>query len=62
MAKLLAAICTQPIDRDPLARLDAANSRLSSLSFAATNVNIALNGFYSSLDDRQKARFNDLGE
>jgi LTXXQ motif family protein len=62
MAKLLAAICAQPIDRDPLARLDAANSRLSSLSFAATNVNIALNGFYSGLDDRQKARFNALGE
>ncbi len=62
MAQLLSAICVQPIDRDPLARLDAANSRLSSLSFAATNVNIALNGFYSGLDDRQKARFNALGQ
>jgi LTXXQ motif family protein len=61
MAQLLSAICAQPIDRDPLARLDAANSRLSSLSFAATNVTIALNGFYNGLDDRQKARFNALG-
>ena len=62
MAQLLSAICAQPIGRDPLARLDAANSRLSSLSFAATNVNIALNGFYSGLDDSQKTRFNALAQ
>ena len=62
MAQLLSAICAQPIGRDPLARLDAANGRLSSLSFAATSVTIALNGFYSGLDDRQKARFDALGQ
>jgi hypothetical protein len=61
MAKLLSAACAQPIPKDPLARLDAANDRLSSMNFAATNVEIALNGFYSSLDQSQKAKLDSLG-
>ena len=61
MAKLLSASCAQPIPADPVARLDAANDHLSSLSLAATSVELALNGFYAQLDDEQKARFDSLG-
>ena len=57
MTKLLSASCAQPVPANPLARLDAANDQLSSLSLAATSVELALNGFYAQLDDEQKARF-----
>jgi hypothetical protein len=60
MAKLLSASCAQPIPADPLARLDAANNQLTTMSFAATNLEIALNGFYDSLDQAQKKRFDAL--
>ena len=61
MAKLLTAPCAQPIPEDPLARLDAANDQLSNLSYAATSIEIALDGFYAQLDDEQKAKFDSLG-
>ena len=61
MAKLLTASCAQPIPADPVARLDVANDQLSSLSFAATSVELALNGLYAQLDDEQKAKFNSPG-
>ena len=61
MAKLLTASCAKPIPADPLARLDAANDQLSNMSFAATSVELALNGFYAQLDDEQKAKFDLLG-
>ncbi len=60
MARMLSASCAQPIPADPLARLDAANNQLSSMSFAATNLGIALNGFYTGLDQDQKKRFDAL--
>lgn len=60
MAKLLSASCAQPIPADPVARLDAANDQLSSLSLAATSMELALNGFYAQLDDEQKTRFDSL--
>ena len=60
MAKLLSASCAQPIPADPVARLDAANDQLSSLSLAATSMELALNGFYAQLDDEQKTRLNSL--
>jgi hypothetical protein len=56
MAKLLSASCAQPIPVDPLERLDAANNQLSSMNYAATNVEIALNGLYAKLDRRQKEK------
>ncbi len=61
MSKLLTAPCAQPIPADPPARLDAANDQLSSLSYVATSMEIALNGFYAQLDDEQKAKFDLLG-
>jgi len=60
LAKLLLASCTQPIADTPLARLDAANARLASINFAATAIEVALNGFYAGLSDQQKTRFDAL--
>jgi len=56
MAKLLMAGCTQPIPADPMARLDAANDRLTTLNYAATSVQVAFGDFYGRLNDAQKAR------
>ena len=61
MARLLAASCVQPIPADPVARLDAADTRLTTMNYAATDMQIALNGFYAQLDAGQKARFDSLG-
>ena len=61
MAKLPTAPCGQPIPPDPVARLDAANDQLSNLSYAATSMEIALDGLYAQLDDGQKAKFDSLG-
>ncbi len=61
MAKMLTASCGQPIPADPVARLDAANNQLSSMSYAATSLEIALEGFYAQLDAEQKTGFNSLG-
>jgi hypothetical protein len=60
MAKMLMASCAQPIPKEPLARLDAANDQLTAMNYAATTVQIAFNGFYSRLDNTQKARFDNL--
>jgi hypothetical protein len=40
-----------------VARLDSTNNQLPSMSYAATLLEIAFNGFYAQLDDNQKARF-----
>ena len=61
MAKLATAPCAQPIPETPLARLDAANDQLSNLNYAATSMEIALDGLYAQLDDGQKAKFDSLG-
>jgi hypothetical protein len=61
MAKLLTASCAQPIPADPVARLDSADDQLSSMSYAATSMQIALNGFYAQLDSEQKAKFDAFG-
>jgi len=61
MAKLLIASCAQPIPADPMARLDDANDQLTALNYAATTIQIAFNGFYSKLDNRQKTRFDSPG-
>jgi LTXXQ motif family protein len=62
MAKLLIASCAQPTPADPVARLDAADSRLVAMNYAATNVDVALSAFYGGLTDEQKARFDTLGK
>jgi exonuclease VII large subunit len=61
MAKLLAVSCTQPVPADPLARLDDAEGQLTRMNYAATSMEIAVNGFYAQLDEQQKAKFNALG-
>lgn len=61
MEKLLLASCAQPVANDPLARLDAADARLVAMNFAATSMQVALNGFYAALDPSQKAKFESLG-
>jgi hypothetical protein len=61
MAQLLAASCVQPIPADPLARLDAADNQLTTMNYAATAMQIALDGFYAQLDTNRKARFDSLG-
>ena len=61
MAKLSSAPCGQPIPPDPVTRLDAVNDQLSNLSYAATSLEIALDGLYAGLDDGQRAKFDSLG-
>lgn len=61
MAKLLTASCAQPIPVDPVARLDSANDQLTAISYAATSVEIALDGFYAQLDEAQKEKFDSIG-
>jgi len=61
MAKLLAVSCMQPMPADPLARLDDAEGQLTRMNYAATSMEIAVNGFYAQLDEQQKAKFNSLG-
>lgn len=61
MAKMLMASCAQPIPETPMARLDAANGRLTSMNFAATTIQVALNDFYGGLSEDQQAKFDALG-
>jgi hypothetical protein len=61
MAKLLSASCDPSIPAEPVARLDAADNQLTNMNYAATSMEIALNGFYAQLTDDQKAKFNSLG-
>jgi hypothetical protein len=62
MAKMLSASCAAPVPADPPARLDSANAELSSLSYAATSEQIALNNFYAQLDQQQKQKFDSIGQ
>lgn len=61
MAKLLMASCAQPVPKTPLARLDAANGRLTTMNFAATTMQVALNDLYGQLNEEQKTKFDGLG-
>ncbi len=62
MEKLLLAACARPIQSDPLARLDATDDQLVAMNLAASNLEIALNGFYGALDRWQKTAFDALGQ
>lgn len=61
MAQYLMASCAQPTPDDPLARLDAANDRLTVINYAATSMEVALNQFSSALTDEQRKKFDALG-
>jgi LTXXQ motif family protein len=61
MAKLLTASCAQPIAVDPGARLDSADNQLTTISYAATSLEISLKSFYAQLDYGQKAKFDSMG-
>ena len=54
--------CPAQTAATPVARLDAASNRLQALVQAAKTVRPALAAFYASLDDEQKARFNNMGQ
>jgi hypothetical protein len=62
MARLLTASCTKPIPADPMARLDAADDRVSTMSYAATSMQIALDSLRAQLDDKQKEKFDSIGQ
>jgi hypothetical protein len=54
------AHCSTNIAFTPAARLDQMHERLQTLVDAVNVVSPALSGFYDSLNDEQKARFNDI--
>jgi LTXXQ motif family protein len=54
------AHCPNDIAFTPIARLDHMHQRLQTLVDAANTVSAPLSGFYDSLSDEQKARFNDI--
>jgi len=60
-ANLLRASCPAQLPQTPLDRFDAVSKRLDAMSEAIKTVRPALAGFYASLTDEQKARFNILG-
>jgi hypothetical protein len=62
MEKILLASCAQPQADNPLGRLDAADAHLDTISYVVSNMEIALNAFYSALADEQKANFDALGQ
>ncbi len=58
---LLASSCQPSNDLTPPARLAAAGKRLNDLLQAVTTVRVALDDFYGSLSDEQKAQFEAIG-
>ena len=57
----LQGACPDTVAATPVGRLDAMASRLDALIAAARTVEPALESFYGSLSDEQKAQFNILG-
>ena len=53
--------CPNTIPQTPVGRLDVMQKRLEAMIDAATTVRPALEEFYASLNDEQKAKFNRLG-
>jgi LTXXQ motif family protein len=50
--------CPTETPQNPADRLDAINKRLNAMIEAVNTIRPALNNFYASLSDDQKARFN----
>jgi LTXXQ motif family protein len=61
MEKMLLASCAQPPADSPLGRFDAADDQLVTINYAASNMEIMLNAFYSTLTEDQKANFDSFG-
>jgi LTXXQ motif family protein len=57
----LQSACPDVIAQTPIGRLDAMHDRLAAMVNAAKTLQPALNAFYASLDNEQKAAFNTLG-
>jgi LTXXQ motif family protein len=60
-ADAIAASCPAELPVTPPARLEAITKRLDAMLQAITTVRPALDDFYSSLSDEQKAQFNRIG-
>jgi hypothetical protein len=60
-ADILKANCSEEQTLTPPGRLEAMQTRLEAMLQALTPVQSALERFYNSLTDEQKARFNQLG-
>ena len=58
---ILQTACPDDVPMTPPGRLEAMEKRLKAMVEAANTVKPSLDGFYNSLDDEQKARFNKLG-
>jgi hypothetical protein len=61
-AESLAASCQPEASLTPPARLAAAEKRLDALLQGVTGVRVALDDFYGSLNDEQKAQFEAVGQ
>jgi hypothetical protein len=61
MAKLMIASCPAEPPATATARLDAVLARLDAMLYAVVVTATPLQGFYASLTDEQKARFDALG-
>ena len=59
---LLQAACPEDVPLTPPGRLAAMETRLQAMVEAANTVRPALDGFYSSLSNEQKARFDRIGQ
>ena len=53
--------CPNTISQTPVGRLDVMQKRVEAMIDAANTVRPALDEFYASLNDEQKAKFNRLG-
>ncbi|HEX3505909.1 MAG TPA: Spy/CpxP family protein refolding chaperone [Xanthobacteraceae bacterium] len=61
-ADTIKAACPTEVPATPPARLAAVGNRLNAMLQAVETVRPALSGFYDSLSDDQKARFNTMGK
>jgi LTXXQ motif family protein len=61
-ADTLKASCPIQLPQAPVDRLDGMQQRLDSMMQEVKTVRPALDNFYASLNDEQKARFNTMGE
>lgn len=60
-ADQLSSSCRTGLPRSPVARLEMVKARLEAVADAMKTVRPALESFYASLNDEQKARFNIVG-
>ena len=60
--EILNAECQPKDATTPPARLDAADGRLDAMQRAVNLVSAALEGFYATLSDEQKAQFEAIGQ